>query len=158
MIKMESLSTHSGNFIRLLVFAVAIVIVFAIFSRMFVNPPAPVQVNECSLTSSTVKSGEQVPIVITVQSNDAHNQHSIRMEFSSHYLVRFLIGSRELQKAGTIWYHEETLESKSTLTNVINVLPTLESGISSITYRISVVIYMDGEEFFNKNLDIVVHL
>jgi len=155
---MESLSSYSGNFIRILVFAMAIVIVFAIFSRMFVYPPPLVEVKECSLTSDTVVSGTQTSIAITLQSNDAKNAHSIKMEFSSHLLVSFLIGSRELEKTGTIWHYEETLESKATHTTVINVLPTLESGVSKITYRITIVIYRDGEQFFNKNLDLVVQL
>ncbi len=155
---MGSLSSNSGNFIRIIVIAIAIVIVFAIFSRMFGNPPPLVEVKECSLTSDTIVSGMQTSIAITLQSNDAQNAHSIKIEFSSHYLVSFLIGSRELEKTDTIWHTEETLESKATHTTVINVLPTLESGVSKITYRISVVIYRDGEQFFSKNLDLVVQL
>lgn len=158
MIKMGSLSSNSGNFMKMLVVAVLIVVAFSLFSRMFSSPPPKVQVNECSLASDTVQSGGQTSISVTLQSNDASNAHSIRTEISSHYLVRFSIGSQELQKNGTIWYYETTLESKAAHTNVINVRPTLESGVSRITYRINIVIYTDGEQIFSKNLDLVVQL
>jgi len=155
---MGSLSSNSGNFMRMLVIAVLIVIGFLLFSRLFPSPPPTVQVNDCSLSSDTVQSGGQTTLSIALQSNDASNAHLIRIELSSYYLVRFSIGSQELQKNGTIWYHEQTLESKATHTNAINVRPTLESGVSKITYRINIVIFMDGQQILVKNLDLVVQL
>ncbi|MCJ7719256.1 hypothetical protein MUO69_04935 [Candidatus Bathyarchaeota archaeon] len=152
------MSSNSGNFMRMLVLAVLIVVAFLLFSRMFSSPPPNVQVNDCSLSSDAVQSGGQTSISVALQSNDASNAHLIRTEISSHYLVMFLIGSQELQKNGTIWYYEQTLESKGAHTNVINVRPTLESGVSRITYRINIVIYMDGQQIFSKNLDLVVQL
>lgn len=143
---------------RVLVLAVVIVVVFSIVSQMLTNAPPQVQVKDCFLASDTVQAGGQTSISINLQSNDAQNAHPIRTELSSHYLVRFSIGLQELQKNGTIWYYQETLESKAEHKNVINVRPTLDSGISKITYRINVVVYMDNAQIFTKNLDLVVQL
>lgn len=151
------MSSNIGSFIKILVFALACVIVFSVVSNMIVTSPL-VKVTECSLTSKTVTSNGQTSITITLKSNDDENAHLIRIEFSSHQLVKFLLGSGELPKKDAIWYYEETLNPKASHTQLINVRPTLESGISELTYRITVVFYRDGEKFYNKNLDLTVKL
>jgi len=138
--------------------AIAFVIIFSIVSNMFINPPQPVEVTDCSLTSDTVKSGKQTSIKFTLKSNDDSDSQLIRIEFSSHELVRFHLGSVELQKEGSIWHYTLTLNPKATLTEEINVNPTLERGISELKYRISIVFYRNGEVFYEKNLDLLVEL
>lgn len=143
---------------RLLALAVIVVVVFSVFSQMFANSPPNVQVKECSLASDSVQAGARTSIYLDIQSNDAQKAHSVRTELTSHQLVRFLIGSQELSQNGTIWYYEETLDSKAEHKNAIWVSPELESGVSKITYRINVVIYSDGVQIFSKNLDLIVQL
>ncbi|MDH5634647.1 MAG: hypothetical protein OEY30_02350 [Candidatus Bathyarchaeota archaeon] len=150
------MSSNYGSLIRMAAFAIAFVIIMSVVSNMIINPPPTVKVTECSLTSSTVSSGGQTPIKITLKSNDNEDSHVIRVEFSSHQLVRFLLGSAELHREGSIWYYTLTLNPRATLTEMINVNPTLESGISELKYRICVIFYRDGEEFYTKNLDLLV--
>jgi len=152
------MSTKFGSLIQMAAFAIAFVVILSIASNMILNPPQTVKVTECSLASKSVTSGKQTYITITLESNDEKNSHLIRMEFSSHDLVRFLQGSLELQKEGNIWFYELTLPASATHTERINVNPTLESGISELKYRISVAVYRDGNKFYNKNLDLTVKL
>ena len=140
----------------MLMIVIAFVVVFSVASNILLNPPLPVEVTDCSLTSDSVNTGGQTSITFTLKSNDDNNQHLIRVEFSSYYLVDFLLGSSELPRQNGIWYYEETLNPKETHTQLINVRPTLESGIAELKYRITVVFYMDGVEFYNKNLDLTV--
>lgn len=125
---------------------------------MLFNPPSIVEVTDCTLTSDIVNSGEQTSITITLKSNDEENARLIRIEFSSHSLVGFLLGSEDLLRKDGIWYYEETLNPKATHTQFINVRPTLEHGISEIEYRITAIFFMDDEQFYNKNLDLTVQL
>jgi len=161
------MSSNSGRLIKILVLALVCVIVLYVFWNMFITPPPDkvtpdkvtlVEVTDCSLTSRNVNSGGQTSIRITLKSNDNENAHLIRVEFSSHQLVKFLLGSGELPQKEGIWYYEETLNPKASHTQLINVRPTLESGISKLTYRITVVFYRDDEQFYNKNLDLTVQL
>ena len=140
----------------MLAFVLVFVIILSVASNMIINPPPLVKVDECSLTSNTVNSGGQTSIKFTLKSNDDKSAHPISIEFSSHELVRFLVGSEELPKVGNIWYYEETLNAKATHTQLINVRPTLESGISELKYRITIIFYRDGKEFYDKNLDLTV--
>ena len=122
------------------------------------NPPLIVEVTDCTLTSDIVNSGEQTSITITLKSNDEESAHLIRIEFTSHDLVRFLLGSVDLPRKDGIYYYEETLNSKATHTQFINIRPTLAHGISEIEYRISAIFFTDDEQFYSKNLDLTVQL
>lgn len=154
---MNSMYPRSGNFIRTLIFAIVIVTILAISSSIFLNSPPPaVQVNGCSLDSGSVKVDQIDPLSISLQSNDAQSSHSIQIEFSSHPLVSFLVGSNELAKNGNVWYYQENLDSKAKVTNQINVVSSLEAGVSQITYRVTVTVYSDGLQIFTKNLDLSV--
>lgn len=152
------MSAKYGNLFTMLAFALIFVVVFSAISNLFLNPRSLVEVTDCTLTSDTVNSGGQTSITITLKSDDDENAHSIRIEFSSHHLVRFLLGSGELPREDGIWYYEETLNAKATHTQQINVRPTLEPGISKLSYRITVVFFMDNEQIYNKNLDLTVQL
>lgn len=142
----------------MLVFALILVFVLSTISNMLLNPPPVVEVTKCELTSDTVNSGEQTSISITMKSNDNENAHLIRIEFSSHHLVRFLLGAGELPRDGNLWYYQETLNPRADHTQLINVRPTLEPGISKLSYRISIVFLIDNEQFHSKNLDLTVQL
>jgi len=158
--KMRSMSSsYFGNLVRMLALALTLVIIFSIVStRLFVKPPPAVEVTDCSLTSETVNSGGQTSLTFTLKSNDDKNAHLVKVEFSSHYLVNFFLGSEKLPKEDDVWYYEEMLNPLATHTQLINIRPTLESGISKLTYRITVVFYIEGKQFFNKNLDLTVQL
>jgi hypothetical protein len=151
------MSSRSGSFMRMLVFAVVIVVLVALATNMIANPPPKVEITDCSLTSDNVQSGSQTALSINMQSNDASIAHDMRVELSSHQLVSFFMNSQPLQQYGTIWYYERILDTKSTLKNQIDIRPMLESGISQITYRINVAIYLDGTQVFTKNLDMTVN-
>jgi hypothetical protein len=141
----------------MLAFALVFIIIITTLSNMLI-PTSIVQVTDCSLTSSTVNSGGQTSITITLKSNDDKNSYLIRIEFTSYYLVKFLLGSNELPRNDGVWCYEETLNPKATHTQLILVRPTLESGISETKYRISVVFFINGTQFDNKNLDLTVRL
>lgn len=154
--KMDSKYARFGNFRKPLTFAVVIVTVFAIVSIILLNPPA-VQVNGCSLGSGTAKAGQADPLLISLQSNDAQNSHSIQIEFSSSSQVRFLNGSNELGRSGSVaWYIHENLDSKAKVTNQISVVSSLDAGVAQITYQVTVTVWMDGSQIFNKILDLSV--
>jgi hypothetical protein len=149
--------SRSGDFIKTLITAIILVTIMAVvISSVFKSPTPSVQVTECTLASDNVNTGQIVPVSISLQSNDVENSHNIRIEFTSHVLVSFLVGSRQLPTEGNVWYYDETLDSKAKLTNQINVRPLLEEGVSKITYRIDISVYNDGTQIFKKGLDLVV--
>jgi len=118
----------------------------------------PVEVTECVLTSNPVQSEGQTSIRFTIKNNDERKSYIIRVEFSSNERVTFFLGSKQLQKQGDIWLYEESINPLATHTQFINVRPTLEKGVSKISYRIHVKFYRNGTEFFSKNLDLTVYL
>lgn len=152
------MSSRFGNLFTMLAFALVFAIVLYSISNLFLSRPTVVEVTDCALISDTVNSGGQTSITFTLKSKDDENAHLIRVEFSSHQLVKFLLGSRELSMKDGIWYYEEMLNPKATHTQLINVRPTLEPGISRLTYRITVVFFVGNEQFYNKNLDLTVQL
>ncbi len=142
---------------KTLIFAILIVTVAAVSLSLFTNTPTPeVQVTECSLSSESIKAGQINPLSISLKSNDVQNSHSIQIQFSSNALVSFLVGSSELAKNSNFWYYTESLDSKAKITNQMNVVSSLEAGVSQITYRVTVTVYSDGNQIFTKNLDLTV--
>jgi len=151
-------SSNFGNLVGILIFAVIFTVIVSTFLNALFNPRSIVEVTDCTLTSDTVNSGELTSITITLKSDDEENAHVVRIEFSSHELVRFLLGSVDLPRKDSIYYYEETLNPKATHTQFINIRPTLAPGISELEYRITAIFFIDGEQFYNKNLDLTVQL
>ena len=147
-----------GGLLLIAVFSIAFVIFFSVISNQKPNLPNAVEVPQCSLASKSITSGNQTSIIVTVKSNDEEHSHNIRIEFKSHELVSFFQGSQILPKKGGTWYYEYTIPSSTTHTEEINVVATLESGISEYTYRISVAVFSDGKQFYDVNLDLSVKL
>lgn len=150
------MSSGFGSLVRTLAIAIVFVTALSLVLSLWLNPTPAVEVTECLLTSSTVNHDAETSIRFTVVSNDDENTRLIEVEFSSHELVAFLLGSAELSRRDSLWVFRLTLNPRATRTELINVRPRLESGISELRYRITVVFYSDGEEIFNRNLDLTV--
>ena len=139
-----------------LAFAVILVAIFSIVIAPMLRHVPTVEVTDCSLTSNTIANDGLTTITFSLVSNVKDGSHEIRVEFSSHPLVTFMLGSQNLPKEKNVWYYTETLNPSASHTQSINVRASLESGIAKLDYRITVNFYMDGVQFHNKNLDLTV--
>jgi hypothetical protein len=91
-----------------------------------------------------------------MKSNDKNETHGMRVEFSSHPLVVFKLGSEDLPRTNGVWYFTDTLGPTASHTQSVNVQAALESGIAKIDYRITINFLMDGTQIYSKNLDLTV--
>lgn len=148
----------SGGLILILVVCIAVVFVFSFLSSEVLNPPTAIEVPECYLEPKSITSGNQTSIIVTVKSNDNEDPHLIRIEFKANERVTFFHRSQILPKTDGTWYYEYTIPSSTSLTEEIYVVPKLESGISELTYRISVAVFSDGKQTYDINLDLSVKL
>lgn len=151
----RSLSSNRGNFIFILALALVLVVATSfVFDRL--RPTPTVEVTDCYLTSDTIPKDGFTSITFTLKSNDDQESRHIRVEFSSHYLVTFMLGTKYLERENGLWYYEEDLNPSASHTQSINVRASLESGIAEITYGITINFYMDGQQFYDKKLDLKV--
>jgi len=143
-----------GNFILKLagVLVIALIIWFVI--SPYLNPTPIIEVKDCTLTSDTVPNNGITTITITLKNNHKDNAYTIKIEFSSHSLVTFMLGSQELPKENGVWYFEDTLNPGATHTQEIKVKASLENGIAKIAYRITLNFYREGQHFYGKNFDL----
>lgn len=151
----RGLADIGGGIFQLAVIIVIIVAISTILSSVFHTTPT-IEVKDCSLASNTVTNNGMTSMTFTIKSNDEDSSHNIRVEFSSHPLVTFMLGSQPLMKQGDVWYYEETLNPSASSSQVINVRASLEDGIAKIDYRITANFYMDGNHFLEKKLDLTV--
>lgn len=148
--------SSTGDLITRLAFVlIAVIILSMVVGPLFRSTPT-VEVTDCSLTSDTITNNGLTTITFTLKSNDENNAHTIRVEFSSHPLVTFMLGSQLLPKEDDVWHYTENLNPSASHTQSIKVSASLESGIAELAYRITVNFYMDGGQFYDKNLDLTV--
>jgi hypothetical protein len=145
-----------GNFIFMLAFALILVFALSVILGPLLRRTPTIEVTECSLTSDTISNNGLTSVTFTIKSNDKSNPHNIRVEFVSHQLVTFMLGSQTLPKQEDVWYYEETLNPTASHTQLINIRASLESGIGKLAYRITINFQSDGQQFYNKNLDLTV--
>jgi len=149
-------ASNMGGFIFKLAFALILVAVFAVVITRLFQYTLIVEVTDCSLTSNTIANNGLTTITFTVKNNDENDPHDVKVEFSSHPLVMFMLGSQNLPKENDVWYYTETLNPTASHTQSINVGASLESGIAKLDYRITVNFYVDGKQSYDKNFDLTV--
>lgn len=146
--------SSTGNFISKLAFVLIVVIILSIIVGPWLRSTPIVEVTDCSLTSDTITNNGLTTITITLKNNDENNAHTIRVEFSSHPLVSFMLGSQLLSKEDDVWYYTENLNPSASHTQSIKVKATLETGIAEISYRITINFSKNGEHFDDKKFDL----
>lgn len=156
MMRMKKAMSSSGDMIFKLAFALIAIAILSIALGPLLRQTPVVEVTDCSLTSDTIVNNGFTSISFTLKSNDKDNAHTVRVEFSSHPLVVFVLGSQNLPKANDVWYYTETLNPSSSHTQPIGVRASLESGIAKLAYRITVIFYLDDQQFYDKNFDLTV--
>jgi len=139
-----------------LAFAILLVVILSTATSMLFQTTPTVEVTDCSLTSNSISNNGLTTITFTLVSNDENDAYDIKVEFSSHPLVTFMLGSQNLLKENSVWYYTETLNPSASHTQSINVRASLEEGIAKLDYRITVNFFKNGEQFYNKNLDLTV--
>jgi len=152
----RGIRSSSGNFITVLAFAIILVTIFSVFVFPLLRQVPTVEVTDCSLTSDTITNNGLTAITFTMKSNDKNETHAMRVEFSSHPLVIFKLGSEDLPTNNGVWYFTDTLGPTASHTQSVNVQAALESGIAKIDYRITINFLMDGTQIYSKNLDLTV--
>jgi hypothetical protein len=151
----NELADNGSSIIKLaIILVVAIVIVWYVPSLFHVTPV--VEVSNCGLSSDTITNNGQTTLSFTLKSNDADNIHTVRVEFSSHELVSFMLGSQPLPNQNNLWIYTENLNPSATHSQSIIVKGALENGIAKLDYRIDVTFYVDGKEIETKSLDLTV--
>ena len=156
MIKMYKLSRTSGGFIQKFMFAIILVMIFSIVLTMF-GSSSEVNVTACELTSDNVINEGRTWVRITSESKDEQSDHQLKIEFSSHELVTFFLGASPLEKQNGVWIYTEQINPKAIHTQEFGIVPTLEFGVNDLTYGVNVVVYQDGNEIYQNNLDLRVY-
>lgn len=123
---------------------VAIVVVAAVGFWLWRQPPGPVTF---SVDRSVIKKGENATITVTVENRDKFT-HIVEYRFNvSHRVLIYEGAEKLLSKTGSGYTFNHTIEARHpSETNVFVAVGTLEEGISSATYPISLNIYFDGAE------------
>lgn len=100
-----------------------------------------------SINRSAMKQGENATITVTVENHDLFT-HVVEYRFNvSHRVLIYEGAEKLLQRTSSGYTYNHTLEARhSSETNVFVAIGTLEEGISSATYPISLSIYFDGAE------------
>jgi hypothetical protein len=153
---LRGIRSSSGNFISMLAVAIILVTVFSVFLLPLLRQVPIVEITDCSLASDTITNSGLTAITFTMKSNDKNETHAMRVEFTSHPLVSFKLGSDNLPTSGGVWYFTDILTPAASHTQLINVQATLETGIAKIVYRITVNFLMDGTQIYSKSLDLTV--
>ncbi len=149
-------SSSTGGFMMTLAFALIVVAILAIVLSPFLHRTPTVEVTACSLTSDTITHNGVTTVTFTLENNDDTNAHSVRITFSSHMLVTFMLGSEPLPRENDVWYHTENLNPSASHTQSIRVKALLEEGIAKLDYRITVNFHLKGRQFHSKNFDLTV--
>jgi hypothetical protein len=127
-------------FVVLMVIVVIAIVGFW-FSRQPTEPAA------FSIDRSVIKNGENATLTVTVKNLDL-KRHFVEYRFEVNDKVSIYEGAEELlPRAGLVYTFNYTLEATiPSETRVFVVVGTLEGGISSATYPISLAIYFDEDE------------
>jgi hypothetical protein len=115
-----------------------------------------VQVTSFSVSPSTITSAQGATLTVGITNNDNAKGHSVRLLFSSHALVSFYIGDQPIQRSGSDWELTVSMLASESRTQVLTVKAGLESGVSQITYKISMTTFVDGAQSESKSLDLTV--
>lgn len=151
----SGLADNGSSIIKLGAIVIAMVVFFVYVPSLFHVTPT-VEVTDCALSSDTISNNGMTSISFTLKSNDANNAHAIRVEFSSHELVSFFLGSQPLPQQNDVWAYTESLNPAATHSQSINVKASLENGIAKLDYQIDIVFYVDGQKIQSKGFDLTV--
>lgn len=138
--------------------ALVLVITISMSLRTFLSPPPPtLEVTNVSLDPTAVNAGSPSTLSISVKSSDAGRSHFLRIDFSSHVLVTFLLGDESLPTEGGQYYFTITMNPSGQMTQPFRVRASLEPGIAQLVYSISVNFYVDGNQFDGRTMKLTVN-
>jgi len=120
------------------------VILAAVGLWSFRQPDGPVQF---SMDRSVIKNGENATITVSVK-NIQMKEYKVEYRFNASGRLWVYEGAeRLLPRVGAQYVFNYTMDASiPSETRVFVVVGTLEEGISSATYPISLAIYFDGEK------------
>ena len=100
-----------------------------------------------SIDRPVIKQGENATITVTVENFDKLT-HDVEYKFNVNHRISIYEGAEKLLPLiGSQYTFNYTLEATiPSETRIFVVVGTLEEGISSATYPISLAIYFDGKE------------
>jgi hypothetical protein len=135
---------------------VLIVILMFFMNSLFRPTPPVLEIKEFSLDPTNVKAGETAALTINIQSNDGEAGHFLRVEFESHTLVVFFLGSEQLPQDNGKWYFTTTVNPSGTIIQPIGIKAALASGVAEIKYGITVNFFTDGNQFDSRKVELTV--
>lgn len=133
---------------RLFVVLVSVVVVIATAGFWFyLRYTQPHSVVGFSIDRPVIKPGENATLEVIVENFDL-KRHFVEYRFKTNPKVSIYEGAeRRLRRINSYYTFNHTLEaSHGSETNLFVVKATLEEGISSSTYSISLSVYFDGGE------------
>lgn len=149
----------SSGFRGIFTIAVGLVIILtlSLSLRSFFAPPPPIiEVTNISLEPSTINVNQIAVLSIEIKSNDKSDSHFLRIEFESHTLVTFQLGNQNLPRESGKWYFTSIVNPTQKTNQPFNVRAQLEYGIAHLAYQILVKLYVDGNQFDSKALELSV--
>lgn len=150
--------SSNNRMVATFVFAIIVIGIFAYsLNGLFVPPTPTITLQSASLNHGSTKEGQLVTLSISLKNNDKTNSHFILVEFQSHTLVTFMLGNQELPVESGVFQYTTTMNAGSQLTQPFSVSASLENGIAQISYQITIKLYVDGNQFNEKNLTLTVN-
>lgn len=125
---------------------VAISMAYGVYQRYPVPKP-PIEISKLSIEPSPVKEGEKSILIVSVKNLDLKT-HEIKFIFDVGPRVLMYAGAEQLlPKSNSFYVYTFTLEAADPAEErVFAVTTTLEEGISSADYTLSLMVFIDGEE------------
>jgi hypothetical protein len=126
------------------VISVVIVVIALVGSWFLMQPTGPVNF---SIDRSVIKQGENATITVTVK-NFNMKKYNVTYWFKVNHRVSIYEGAQKpLPLIGSQYAFNYTLDATvPSDTRVFVVIGTLEEGISSATYPISLTVFFEGKE------------
>jgi len=140
----------------LIVGVIVIIILAYTMNTLFRPQPPTLEVKDFSLNPNNIKAGEIATLEFNIKSNDEDKSHFLRVEFESHTLVVFRLGSENLPIENGKWYFTTTVNPSATIVQPIHVRAALASGVAEIKYGITVNFFVDGNQFESRKTELTV--
>jgi hypothetical protein len=130
--------------------SVVVVLIIFLFGMPLIRSltRGPLEVDEFSLSSSSVKAGTASEIYLTIKNFD-QKSHQIKLVFSVGPRVIIYKGAEQpLDQNQQGYTYSFTLAAEDPdIDKIFEVKASIEAGMSSATYPITLRIFVDGTEF-----------
>jgi hypothetical protein len=141
--------------IPIIIIIIGLILATAILWQWWSTRPA-ITVRSYSINPPTIKESDVADLSIGLKNEDKKSSHDVRLVFTAHRYVSLSIGGRQLSRSDSNWMYEFTMAAGQERIEHISVKAKLEPGQTSVTYSISVVVYVDEKQSETRTQNLTV--